>query len=493
MRLFKSLCFVTLASLAWSSCPPPFASAQVASSTDSSWVSDANFDPNNVLDDTDLFDISSWQLPQIQQFLDHHGTLAHYRTKDVDGIEKNAAEIIWRVSSSYGFNAKYLLALMQKEQSLVDDPSPTQKQLDWATGYAICDSCSMTDPAVQKYKGFANQLEWSAKQQREKYLLRILTQGSTIAGRAPGKTCLIDGIAVTPANNATAMLYTYTPHLHGNLNLWRIWQRWFSLLFPEGTIVRGKSSNTVYLLRNGEKRPFQSMAVASSLTDPGKIVLVDDTRLASYTLGKSIKFANYALVEISPKKRYLLVNNERRFIQNKTVFQKFGFNEDEVIEADPSDLDGYTDGEDITSHTTYPTGLLVKDPGGHYWYVENNERQLIPDKAFLALYFKNRFAKNWSSAKLASFTIRNPYRLQDGELVRETTGATVYVIQEGKRRPFQNENDFLELGYTWNNVISLPTRVLAIYSVGDLVSPHAPPIQPSVLVTAPTSTILAQP
>ena len=140
--------------------------------------------PNMILGDGDI-ELGSLNLAGIQAFLSEKGTLGHYRTNDIDGVEKPASEIIWRVSTPYKINPRYLLALLQKEQSLVEHPSPSQRQFDWATGYGVCDSCSKDDPGIQDFKGFANQLEWAAKQHREKYLLQILGKGRTIAGHAP--------------------------------------------------------------------------------------------------------------------------------------------------------------------------------------------------------------------------------------------------------------------------------------------------------------------
>ncbi|MEN9378840.1 MAG: hypothetical protein RJB15_518, partial [Pseudomonadota bacterium] len=51
---------------------------------------------------------------------------------------------------------------LQKEQSLVTDDTPTQKQLDWAAGYGVCDACSMNDPSLQRFRGFAIQTRRAA-------------------------------------------------------------------------------------------------------------------------------------------------------------------------------------------------------------------------------------------------------------------------------------------------------------------------------------------
>lgn len=451
----------------------PLAFAQTATTTPDALIQ-TSFDPNYVLDDKDIFGLGDMRLGDIQSFLESRpGSLATYRSTDIDGTRRLASEIIWRIATTYQLNPRYLLALLQKEQSLVDDPDPSQKQLDWATGYAICDNCSMNDPRLQEFRGFASQLEWAAKQHREKYLIQILGKGATIAGQAPGKTVTISGKSVTPVNNATAMLYSYTPHIAGNFNLWKIWQRWFALLFPEGTIVQGKTTGNLYLLRRGERRPIKNMAVAASLIDTSKIVIVDDSRLTSYRQGLPVDLPNYSLVQTPDQQRYLLVGTSKRAIQPK-AFEKFGFNEDELITVAATDLTSYSDGADITTSTTYPTGLLVKDAQKVYWYIENGIRQRIPDTAFLDLYFRGRRAKIWTAKQVRAIPEGKVYGLQTGELVRGKTNPAVYVIQDAERRPITSEADFTELGYAWKNVVMLPDRVLESYPVGAAVSPHAP-------------------
>lgn len=461
----------------------PLAYANTTSSVDIPAITSAGFDPNNVLNNEDILGLGDMRLGDIQSFLDSRpGILRAYRMPDIDGVERSVAEIVWRISNTYQLNPRYLLALMQKEQSLVDDPNPSQKQLDWATGYAICDDCSMNDPRLQEFRGLANQLEWAAKQHRERYLQQILGTGTTISGKAAGKASLISGQIVVPANNATAMLYSYTPHIHGNYNLWLIWQRWFALHFPEGTIVRGDTSGSIFLLKQGERRPIRTLAIAASLVDVRKIVTTEDSRLSGYRLGDPVNFPNFSLVRTTDGQRYLLSGSKKQLIQ-AAAFDKFGFNEDEVLDILSEDLKNYSDGADITASSTYPTGLLVKDPRKTYWYIENGTRQRIPDNAFLALYFRHRAARNWTMKQLNAIPRGADYGLQDGELIRGKTSPAVYVMESGQRRAIPSEKAFLELGYAWKNVTVLPDRLVGSYPIGISLDPHAP--LPAMLETTP--------
>lgn len=435
---------------------------------------DPGFDPNRVLEDGDVFDVNGMSYARLVEFLRSKGTLADARLADIDGVPKTGAEIIWRVATSYKINPKYLLALIQKEQSLVEDPNPSPAQFDWAAGYAICDSCSKSDPSVQEFKGFASQLEWAAKQHREKYLLQLLGNGLTRAGKGVGKTMVVDGLTITPANNATAMLYSYTPHIHGNLNLWNIWRRWFSLKYPDGTVVRGKTSGKAYLIHLGQKRSFASKAVLMSLVDPDRIVDVSETELSAYPDGPEIRFPKYSLLRDSKHRVWLLTEDSRRLIQDMKAFHKFGFNEDEIEDVDDADLADYPISSPITVKTEFPQGVVMQEKETKkYWYVEDGTKQQIPDKTFLALYFKGRIIKSATSKKLAAYKTGDPYHFHDGELVRGKKTSSVYVMENGDLRPIPSAQAFEAFGWNWRNVVTVPDAVLTGYTVGDPISPES--------------------
>lgn len=440
---------------------------------------DSGFDPNFILTDDDIFNPNAMTFERLVAFLRSKGTLGDYRTLDTDGTPKTAAEIIWRVSRSYAMNPKYLVALIQKEQSLVEDPNPSQNQFDWATGYAVCDDCSKNDPDLAQFKGFASQLEWAAKQHREKYLMQLLTNGLTIGGQGKGKTVAIDGVAVTPTNQATAMLYSYTPHLRGNMNLWRIWKRWFTVAYPDGTVVQAMPSKKTYLLRFGEKRMFASPAVVSSRVDPAKIIRVSDTDVASYPDGPILKFSPYSLLKDEQGRIYLLTaGDEKRHIASMDAFHKFGFNEDEIEDATSADLAAYPDGQKINTSTSFPQGVLMKlanAPG--VWYIEDGKRHALLDASLLRLYFRGRRTQTVTKKTLESYELSEPYKLHDGELVKTAADPVVYVVENGVLRPIPSGDIFETVGWKWKNVITVPARLIAAHDIGAPFVPDAAPQQ----------------
>jgi hypothetical protein len=444
---------------------------------------EAGFDPNAILTDDDIFDVTRMDLASIRAFLKARGSLNTIKVMDTDGIEKEPAQVIWRVATTYKINPQYLLVLLQKEQSLVETKNITQRALDWATGFGVCDACAKDDPRIQDFKGFANQVEYAAKQHRERYYMQLLGKGTTISGHAPGKTVLISGSKITPVNNATAMLYTYTPHIHGNLNLWRIWKRWFSLSLPDGTIAQS-SDGKIYLIRFGTKKPFASKIVAYSMVDSSKIIQVSESDLLRYPTGEGIEYPNYSIVETPKGKLYLLADGKKRLIKSQEVFRRLGFIEDDILVIEDEELSAYEPGADISSEKQHPTGLLAQDPKKNFWYIQDDVKQRIADPALLGIYFKGRKSKLLDQKTIDAYKTGAPYTLRDGELVRGVKDPAVFVVELGKLRPIVSGEVFERVGWQWRNVVIVSDALLKSYEIGKPFSlettPTAPAAEPSL-------------
>jgi len=437
------------------------------------YAQEFNFNPNFIISDTDFFNSSSLTEQGIQQFLQAKGSyLANWK----DPLTSmTPARIISMTARDYGINPKVILTTLQKEQSLIENGGkiPGSSALDWAMGYAICDSCSKSDPALQDYRGFFNQVKYGTAI-FNKYYREVMNNGQTRNGFAPNKKSIIDGIAVTPQNVATSLLYTYTPHIHGNKNFAKIWKKWFSFSYPDGTLLQAKGEAGVYLIENGVKRPFTSKV---ALTTRGykldKIIQVDPDKLTQYETGTSIKYPQYALLEGPDGKRYLLVNDKKRPFESNEVFRQLGFNPEEIEVLSQEELDIFPDGKKITLNDAYPTGALLqnKDTGSVY-FVEGGIRYPIIHKSIMTARFGSEpFIIPVDSRTLKDFVIGQPLKLHDGELVISESGdPAVYVISQGMKRPIKSATTFEELGYKWDDIISVPQSVLDLHPLGEILS-----------------------
>lgn len=461
---------------------------------------DPTFNPNHIIDDAEMFDTRSMTVSDIQQFLaSKNSFLATYTTLNSYGSLKSAAEIIYDASNNNydcdgidlgdspteatrqakcqkitTINPKFLIALLQKESSLIENPAPIQARLDWATGYG-CPDGNACNPY---YKGLGKQINSAALQflaymnENQRYPYK---SGQTYVFTNPYNGYCSDATTtVTIENAATAALYNYTPHVYnGNYNFFILYKKYFPKgikNYPDGTLLQIRGEVGVWLLQNGQKRPFTSYSALVSRYDPKKIIITDSTFLSSYVKGDPIKFPNYSLVQIQSGGIYLLVDNEKRPIVSKDIFKKIGFNLDEIISAKDEELNSYTEGAIITATSTYPTGKLLQDPkSGGIFYVESGYKYPITDKIFLSTKFKGKKITKGTTIELNKYTKGNPVMFGDGELVSSNSSPAVYLISQGRKLPFLNGDVFEKLGYKFSNVITVSPQLLAMYPVGDTV------------------------
>jgi hypothetical protein len=437
-------------------------------------VTAAEFNQNNIISDFELEDSTSLSQDAIQRFLENKGSFLAQFTEVVEGVRKPASQIIFEEAQLYQMSPKVILAMLQKEQSLITDSSPSQNQLDWATGFGVCDSCSKSDPRLAPLKGFYNQVSGFAEKIRVNYLRDLKSLGRTLTGWGPGRTKkTLDDYSITPVNNATAVLYTYNPWRGGgrigaNFNFWRIWQRYFVREYPDGTLLQEKGDPGVWLLQNGKRRPFTSRTALYSRYDPNRIIQVSKNELEKYEIGAQIKFANYSLLRAPWGTVYLLVDDTIRGIASLEVFRTIGFNPEEVIEVEASELDSYSIGKNITISSAYPTGGLLQDNStGAVFYVQDGEKQGIIDRTILANNFKNQKPTPVHQEELNQYPYTGRLKLIDGTIILSEESPAVYVISDGKRRPVISGEAFEKLGFSWDEIISVPQRVIDLHPLGD--------------------------
>jgi hypothetical protein len=454
----------------------------------------ANINYSNIISDAEAQNYQAMTQVQIRDFLrSKNSTLSNYfytgynpgplelRSSSVGAVEdenhlkeRSAVEIIYNAAYESQINPQFLLTMLQKEMSLIEDPSPTDRQYDFAMGYYCFDGQSCNP----RWQGFGKQVRSTALQFRD-YIDNIHTRPYQT-----GKTFVIEGEEITPENNVTAGLYNYTPHLHGNALFKTIWDRYgfggettlpvVLGVIPEGSLVRakdGEDTETVYLIRNNTKQAFSSNTALVSRYQPDKILNVPNAELEKFSLGPNIKYPAYSILMGPDNKKYLLDGLQKRLISSDTVFRNLGFNPEEVIEVSTQDLRDISDGPAITDVATVPLGQLLKDKttGGVY-YAKDGKKYPIVEPELIALNYPDLKVKIATSQQLDALQKESAVKLNDGTLILSPTSNQVYVIAAGKRRWIQNEETFLGLGYSWANIKKVSERVLKLHQVGEAIS-----------------------
>lgn len=446
----------------------------------------AEFNPNYVISDYDMQDFESMGRGQIQLFLENKNSfLAMYTAEAVDGKQKRAADIIFDASREYNISPKFLLVMLQKEMSVITRENPTERQLDFAAGYSVCDSCNFNDPKVLKYKGFGKQVDAAAGIMRWYY--DNVEEESWI--RQPNSTYAIDGVAVSPANLATGFMYTYTPHIEGNKNFWIIWQDWFEQVYPNGTLLKPLSGSDVYLLQNGKKRLVKSMTALRSRFNPKNIIEVPESELLRYESGSPLSFANYSILKQN-NTYYLLDFDTIRPFENESTFRSFGYNPQEVIEVTSADIVDYTLGKKITKSEDTPVGRVLSF-GTSLYYVDSDSYSPILHPEIASTRFPSLSVEPANGANLEDLERKAPLTFPNATLIGDKFTGGIYVIDNQKRRHITSEIVFLGLGYKWENVIWVDQFTMDIHPLGESVYLRTAPVENVVAPKPPeTETIV---
>lgn len=429
---------------------------------------DSLFNPNFIISDYELEDYSSMNLYDIQAFLNKQtGQLKNYIIKDPStGKLISAAEIIYEASQKYKINPKYLIVLLQKEQSLITDPNPTQKQFDWAMGFAICDSCAMNDPILQKYKGFYNQVFYAAQRNR------FYIENSDIFWLFQiGREYNIDGKKITPINQATVNLYNYTPHYNGNYNFWKIWQKWFTKKYPNGTIVKVYGSPGVWLIDEGYKRPFITWSAFISRYKKSDIIDVSYSDLEKYAIGDPIKFENYSYLRTPDGNFYMVDSDKLRKFESRETVRYFGVNPEEVTNVSYDDINYYPKGDDITLGSLYPNGIVLQNIKDNLiYYVKDGKKSLILNNELLKINYPNQIIVSVGDEEISKLEKVDDAIIKDGVLVKSQNNNAVYFISDGFRKPILNGDIFEKLGFSWTDIIIVSDNILNLNKLGEAIT-----------------------
>ncbi|MBI5077262.1 hypothetical protein HZB94_02690 [Candidatus Falkowbacteria bacterium] len=416
-----------------------------------------DFNNGYIISDSDLTDDNSMDLSEINAFLKNkNSALASKNFINKDGETKSAAEIIWQATLNYKVNPKFLLVLLQKEQSIIEDGTPTQKQFDWAMGYGVCDACDPDEEGLLIFKGFGTQVDRAAWRQRW-----YIDNKEINWLKKAGQSYVIDGYVVIIANQATANLYNYTPHIQGNYLFWKIWNRWFTQKYADSSLLQVEGEAGVWLIQYGEKRPFLSKSAFLSRYNFQDIIKVSKTELDKYELGNPIKFPNYSLLKTPMGNSYLLVNDELRKFESAKVTQTLGFNPEEFVELSLDDFSDYQIGEPITLASAFPAGALLQDrkTGGVY-FAQDGKKYPIPTKDILKINFPQYHITSIAPAELEKYPTQESIKIKDGVLVKTVESPAVYVISERKKRPIASAKVFERLGYKWENIVTVAEKSL---------------------------------
>lgn len=226
------------------------------------------FQPGYIISDGNFFDSSSMSAGDVQNFLNSKlstcrstngipclkdysqvtpSRAANAYCRSFPGGQMSAAQLIVAVSQVCGISPRVILVMLQKEQGLITEASPSSYQYTAALGQG-CPDGAPCDPA---FAGFFYQI-YGAARQMQVYIKNPNWFGYQLGwnnilfqANPPDRAGVCGTKRVFIQNDATRALYIYTPYTpndaamanlygtgdfcsaYGNRNFWRLYTDWF--------------------------------------------------------------------------------------------------------------------------------------------------------------------------------------------------------------------------------------------------------------------------
>ncbi len=419
-------------------------------------ASGGDFDPGMIISDAKFYDGDAMSQGDIQTFLRARvpscasgyvclkdyvestpARAADSRCSSLQASRLTGADIVYWVGRACGVSQSALLVLLEKEQGLVTDSTPTARQFRSATGYG----CPDTAACDSLYYGFFNQVYNAAHQ--FKVYQSTPTRWNYQAGRSnrilwhPNADC--GSSQVTIRNQATAGLYIYTPYQpnaaalrnlygtgdscssYGNRNFWRLYTDWFGSTGdgPVSSFVKTAADDTVFLVSGGQKHRVPDFDVYRSLSALGGISTVPRSYLDA--LGTGV--AASALVRDPASGSVGLVQADRRHrFPSCDLVASYGYGCGDAVNLDAGQLAALPESGEMSaffvlpgSPVTYVLAGGVKNPVSTWSAVLGLNAGRSPFVATMRPEVASRYATGHVA-------------LEPGTLAKASNSADVYVV-----------------------------------------------------------------
>ena len=233
--------------------------------------------------------------------------------------------------------------------------------------------------------------------------------------------------------------------------------------YSNGTLVRSSDSSNVYLIENGGKRLFTSGALFERLGYKwSNILAVDALELNWYPTSGNMVLPDGSLIRgAGTPTVYLVAGGQKKEITSAALLGKLGYGFANVVEIPQASLSDYPTG----ARATYPDGTLVKsvESPAVYRITGDKKEEFASLNVFNATGAKWSNIVEISKDELGLYATSGNVKYSDGTLLRAANGDKIYVIKSGSGVWIQSAEEFTKAGYRWANVLAIDPAELLLY------------------------------
>ena len=241
------------------------------------------------------------------------------------------------------------------------------------------------------------------------------------------------------------------------------------VIYPDETLIKREDNDKIYYIEDKMRREITSSTLMSVLGfDFNSVVSVNNDEFNHFPESRTMKYPNNSLIRSADSPSiYLIENEKKKEFTSAVLFETAGYKWNNVIDIDNNEINQYpNDGKVL-----YPDGFLVKSKDApEIYFLESEKRRKITS----AVLFEN-LGYNWNdvisinSDEIKDYPIGKDMTYPDGTLIKRDGFPVIFKIENGKRKEFTSMTLFEATNSKWADIISLSKDEFLAYQLDGFV------------------------
>lgn len=255
-----------------------------------------------------------------------------------------------------------------------------------------------------------------------------------------------------------------------------------SINFPNGILLKATNNPKVYYIENGKRRPIESPNMLRSQFRWEDLVISTPVEVDAVPMGAEMTYRDGSLLS-NRGAVYVISDGARRPIESASTFLQKGYKWSNVIAVSDAELAPHPQGSTLTAGDKHPNGSLLLRPGGEVYTIKNGQRRYIPSPLIFEARYRWESLIAVSEDYLNTYPRGDNEFYPDGLLISSATG--VYMMQSNVRQPITSPEVFESYGLNWGQVrratdfelsiipVSGAFNTVKTYREGSLIGAHS--------------------
>jgi len=235
------------------------------------------------------------------------------------------------------------------------------------------------------------------------------------------------------------------------------------MVYPDGVLIKADNSAAIYFVENGKKREFTSLTLFEKLGyNWDDVISIKNEEIDNHPLGGNVLYPDGILIRSADNPDiYLLESGKKRKITSLKLFEKLGYNWNDVTVISLDEFKAYSSGKNLV----YPKGTLIKREGYPVVYkIEDGTK-----KRFTSLALFEATKSNWvdvldlSKEEFMIYSDGGALKYPNGTLIKQIEGDKIYVMKNGNAEWIKSLEEFEAAGYKWSNVLEVASEEMNLY------------------------------